>query len=420
MKFIKIRIFLLLFCLISMLSKGQDIIIDSLHFHGNTKTKTSFLQRLIKVAEGDVLDSVALMKDMEQLKRMPSVGHAYFQIEFKGKNKANVKYGIQERFTLLPEVNVWSSKGRTWFKTGLHEYNAFGKNIAIGGFYQNNGKHSFGLNFKAPYLFTNKMGLSVNYLNWISDEPLYFGEQTATYEYQNRALDIVGIFEPSFNHKFEIGGSVFNEVYTYLSGGETMDVPRHLDLDKYLSKIYYQFYKIKQHYQYQDGVSNDLNLQAVYSRKDNGFYIVRDDFKFFKRIKRKGNFGARLRFGLGSNSFSPFSPFVIDNHENVRGVGDRINRGTGNLTLNLEYRHTLIDKDWLIIQGVGFTDHSTLRLPGKAFKQLFELNQLYSSVGIGTRFTLKRIYGAVLRIDYGVGIHKKTGNGLVIGLGQYF
>lgn len=417
----KLRFIILISILISGFLKAQDIVIESLEFQDNSKTKTSFLKNLIKVTEGEVLDSVRLDNDIEQLKRLPSIAHAYYQVEFISATKVRVKYGVQESFTLLPEVNIWSNAGRTWFKTGVHEYNAFGQNMAIGGFYQNNSKHSFGLNFRAPYLFTNKLGLSANYLHWVSDEPLYFNDEVATYEYQNKAFELVGLIEPTFNHKFEIGGSIFNEKYTYLLGAnESTDKPLYLDIDKYLAKIFYQWYKIKQHYQYQDGFSNDLNLQAVFSRKDNGFYIIRNDFKFFHRIGRKGNLGVRTRFGVGSNSFSPFSPFVIDNHENVRGVGDRINRGTGNLTLNVEYRHTLIDKDWLIVQGIGFTDHSTLRLPGQSMKQLFQLNQMYSTAGIGTRFTLKKVYGAILRIDYGFGIQERAGNGLVVGLGQYF
>ena len=417
----KFKTLTFIFVLFGCVLFAQNHSIGELYFQGNSKTKTSFLKSIIKVSEGDFLDSNALENDIEQLKRIPSVGHAYYQIEYISESEVRVKYGIEESFTLLPDVNIWSSRGRTWFKTGLYEYNAFGRNITIGGFYQNNTKHSYGVNFRAPYLFSNKFGLSANYLHWVSDEPLYFSDDIATYEYKNRAIELVGIYEPTFNHKFEIGGSVFNEVYTYLDGARDASmVPLYLDLNKYLSKIYYQFYKIKQHYQYQDGISNEVNLQAVFSRKDNGFFIIRNDFKYFKRIGKKGNLGFRTRFGVGSNSFSPFSPFVIDNHENVRGVGDRINRGTGNLTLNLEYRHTLIDKDWLIVQGVGFTDHSTLRQPGKGMKQLFQLNHMYSSVGIGTRFTLKRIYGAVLRVDYGFGLQEKGSNGLVVGLGQYF
>lgn len=417
----KLRLLIFITMLLLGLQSDAQVIVDSLYFHGNNKTKSTFLKSIIKVSEGEVLDSVRIEQDIEQLKRLPSIGHAYYQIQYLTDNKVMVKYGVKERFTLLPEINIWSSKGRTWFKTGVHEYNAFGKNIALGGFYQNNGKHSFGLNFKAPYLFTNKWGLSANYLQWVSDEPLYFNDEVATYEYKNTSIELVSIIEPTFNHKFEIGGSVFNEVYTYISGAsEGSGKPLFLDVNKYLVKFFYQWYQIKQHYQYRDGFSNDLNIQAVYSRKDNGFYIIRNDFKYFKRVGRKGNFGLRTRFGLGSNSFSPFSPFVIDNHENVRGIGDRVNRGTGTLTLNMEYRHTLIDNDWLIIEGVGFTDHSTLRMPGRHVKQLFQFNQLYSTAGIGARFTLEKIYGAILRLDYGIGLQERSGNGLVIGLGQYF
>lgn len=34
------------------------------------------------------------------------------------------------------------------------------------------------------------------------------------------------------------------------------------------------------------------------------------------------NLATRLRFGLGTNENSPFSPFVFDNHIVIRGVGD--------------------------------------------------------------------------------------------------
>lgn len=125
--------FVLLFFLFGFISKGQNTTIDSLYFQGNIKTKTSFLMSLIKVSVGDDLDSNALERDIEQLKRIPSIGHAYYQLKYLTDNKVIVTYGIKESYTILPEVSLWSSKGRTWFKAGIHEYNTFGKNIAIGG-----------------------------------------------------------------------------------------------------------------------------------------------------------------------------------------------------------------------------------------------------------------------------------------------
>jgi hypothetical protein len=42
---------------------------------------------------------------------------------------------------------------------------------------------------------------------------------------------------------------------------------------------------------------------------------------------------------LASNSKSPFAPLRFNNI-NLRGVGNIIDRGTGTVVLNSEYRHT--------------------------------------------------------------------------------
>lgn len=409
-----------LFLCFTIQTFGQDVTIESIYFVGNKKTKTSFLESLIKAEAGQKLDSLLIEKDMEQLKRMPSIGHAYYQVEYINPTQVKIKYGVHERFTLLPEFNLWSSKGRTWYKVGAHEYNFLGENMAIGGYYQYSGKPSYGINFRAPYLFSNKMGMSANFSNWESEEPLYFNENVAQYDYKNTAIEAVGIYEPNFSHKIEFGGSFFNEKYTFISSAKVdTTLPRGLNINKVLLKSYYQWYNIKQHYQYQDGFSNDLSAQAVFSRYED-FLILNNDFKFFARVRKKGNIAMRLRVGVGSNADSPFSPFVIDNHENVRGVGDRINRGTATLTFNVEYRHTLLDNDLLIVQGAGFSDYSTLREPALNLDELFQDENLYATAGLGLRFTVKKIYGAVLRIDYGKGLNPRSGEGFVFGLGQYF
>ncbi|MEP2405093.1 MAG: outer membrane protein assembly factor, partial [Nonlabens ulvanivorans] len=40
--------------------------------------------------------------------------------------------------------------------------------------------------------------------------------------------------------------------------------------------------------------------------------------------------------------------------------------------------------------------------------------------GLGVRFMHKRIFNAILRIDYGVGITPGSTQGFVFGIGQYF
>ena len=38
--------------------------------------------------------------------------------------------------------------------------------------------------------------------------------------------------------------------------------------------------------------------------------------------------------------------------------------GTGAIVFNTEYRHTLIDKDWFVMQGNVFIDGGSWRNPG--------------------------------------------------------
>ena len=144
-----------------------------------------------------------------------------------------------------------------------------------------------------------------------------------------------------------------------------------------------------------------------------------NDVMFFKIIGRKGNFASRLRAGLSTNSSSVFAPFVVDNNVNIRGVGNLIDRGTGSLVLNTEYRHTIYEKNWFVLQGNAFVDVGTWRSPGGTLNDFVQLDkgQLYS--GLGMRIMHKRIFNAIFRLDYGYSIKNESG-GIVFGIGQYF
>ncbi|TYA84607.1 outer membrane protein assembly factor, partial [Seonamhaeicola marinus] len=44
--------------------------------------------------------------------------------------------------------------------------------------------------------------------------------------------------------------------------------------------------------------------------------------------------------------------------------------------------------------------------------------KIYS--GLGLRFIHKKIFNAIFRIDYGLGLTENASQGLVFGIGQYF
>ena len=119
---------------------------------------------------------------------------------------------------------------------------------------------------------------------------------------------------------------------------------------------------------------------------------------------------------------SPFAPFVLDSQVNIRGSGNRIDRGTAQLILNLEYRHTVwMDRrERFAAQVVGFSDLGTWRNPGGELSDLVASENIRHFVGAGLRVLSLKAYNAALRVDYGVDVRNTKQRGVVLGFGQYF
>ncbi|RNC92624.1 MAG: outer membrane protein assembly factor [Allomuricauda sp.] len=413
----------LLFLSISALSFGQGTVVD-LKVQGNKRTRTSFIKNFSNLKPGQPLDSTIIEQDIARLLRLPSVAHAYYQVfEAEGENTYDVYYGIEENFTLIPFANIFTSNNDEFaFRVGLQEFNFLGQNMTLGAFYQYDIFNSYGLNIRAPFLFSKHFGLAVNYQDLTTQEPVFLENGTADYQYNNESVEVLGLYQVNYQHRFELGINLFTEDYEYLFGSTDPDVPQELVVDKLLYKFIYNYDGIQYYYQYLDGFKSSLNLQYVTSTSDQlpDFWIGFNDFAYFKRIGQKGNWATRLRLGLASNIDTPFAPFAVDNNLNIRGVGNTIDRGTGAIVLNTEYRHSLIEKDWFVLQGNVFVDGGSWRNPGGDFGDFADSQNLRIYPGVGLRFIHKRIFNAIFRIDYGHGITKDAAKGIVFGIGQYF
>jgi outer membrane protein assembly factor BamA len=360
---------------------------------------------------------------MTRLKRLPSVSHAYYTVDSRNDKKYDLTFTIEENFTIIPFANLFSSANDDFaFRIGLQEFNFLGSNITVGGFYQLDVFNSYGFSIRAPYLFSNKLGLAFNYNDFTTQEPVFFSDDTADYRYSNTGFELLGMYEFNFKNRMELGFSLFTEDYQYLAGATQPNVPLALNVDKHLFKLIYDYDNINYFYYYLDGFLSNLNFQYVGSSDIAlpEFLIGFNDFMYYKRVGASGNWANRLRLGLASNVNSPFAPFTVDNNLNIRGVGNTIDRGTGAIVFNTEYRHTLVDKDWFVLQGNVFIDGGTWRNPGGDFGDFLDSENLRVYPGVGLRFIHKRIFNAIFRIDYGYGITKDSANGIVFGIGQYF
>ncbi len=407
--------------LFSSIFFAQDI--SKITFSGNKKTRTQFLEKIINTKNGKLLDSAQIEANKDRLIRLPGIANVTYAVSKNENDTYEVIYSIDENFTIIPSANVYTTNNEEFaYRIGLYEFNGFGRSIIFGGYFQRDIYNSFGLSFRAPYLFSNKVGISTNFQNLTTQEPVFLENGTAEYKYNNISYEVLGLYEFDLKNRAEVGVNYFTETYNFKNGATAADVPQNLEVNKLLYKFIYEFNSVKAEYYLVDGFKNTFNFQYVTSRDVvlPSFLIGLNDFVYYKRFGNSGNWANRLRLGLATNNDSPFAPFAVDNNLNIRGVGNIIDRGTAAIVLNTEYRQTFFEKGWFVLQGNAFVDAGSWRNPGGDFGDFGESQNIRVYPGIGLRFLHKRIFNAIFRIDYGYGISREATQGFVFGIGQYF
>ena len=142
---------------------------------------------------GEPVDSVLIGEDVARLKRLPAVAHADYKIIASPKGYI-LEYYVDENFTLIPSLSLYTTTDDEFaYRVGVNEFNLFGQNIGLGGFYQRDIFDSYGLAFRAPFLFSKKLGLGVFYQNLTTQEPVFFDNTTADYSYNNHSLEVLAM-----------------------------------------------------------------------------------------------------------------------------------------------------------------------------------------------------------------------------------
>ncbi|MEM9824856.1 MAG: outer membrane protein assembly factor, partial [Bacteroidota bacterium] len=335
-----------------------------------------------------------------------------------------VKFTIDESITFAPLVNFGGVRGNIWYQFGFTDINWLGRGMQLTTFYQNiDRRHNFSIYYRLPYWRGSRWGTAVSILRFASTEPLFFDEGTVYYDYENLSFGGTGIYELSRHHFIELGGTYFVERYrkTEDQDLEVTPGPDQLTQPKFLFKFIHQIRRINYDYYFLDGFAWMTNIQTVYNFEENDwFHILLSDLTYFRRLSFNGNLAFRLRVGISTNTSTPFAPFVLDSHVNIRGSGNRIDRGTATLILNTEYRQRFFDYRNFAGQVVVFSDLGTWRNPGGSFEDLVTEENLRHFVGLGFRIIYKKAFNAIFRLDYGVDIRNTSERGLVLGIGQYF
>ncbi|MEM1319120.1 MAG: outer membrane protein assembly factor [Bacteroidota bacterium] len=416
-------VLLLFLLMINGLQLNAQHTVRAIHLEGLKKTKSDYLNRFIDSRVGQLMDTLLLQADVQRLKNLNGIADASFRIDTVGK-EAIISFEMKEALTLFPILNFGGVRGNFWYQVGFNDDNWRGRGHKITAFYQNNdGRDNFSIYYKIPQFRRGRWGGSLSIMKWASIEPLFFDDATVFYDYDNFSVGLTGIYTFNRQNTLEFGMTYFVEDYGKNSRHEGIPTPgpQSLEQPKALGKLIYNRNALKYHFFYLEGLDNIASLQTVLNLDDQSwFHIFLNDTRFFKRIEENGNLALRFRAGIATNNDTPFAPFVLDSYVNIRGSGNRIERGTAALILNAEYRHTMFEGDKIAGQVVGFSDIGSWRKPGGELNDLVNGNTLQFFAGGGIRIIHKLAFNAIFRLDYGIDIRDTNRRGVVLGLGQYF
>lgn len=403
----------------SLLSQNQ---ITKITFASVEKTKESYLRYFIQSEENSPFDSSIVISDVQKLHNLQLFKDVSYKVIDSEKGKI-IEFYCPELFTLLPIINFGGVTDNFWFQIGVMDYNWLGMGHLLAAYYRYYDRHSFAAYLKAPYLFNKHWGLSFDIAKFSTIEPAYFSEGAADYNVDHWNFATYAIFNFSIHNRIKFGGGYLYERYdkNEIRSGNSAPGPDFRDYNKYLVKLLVHNDYLDYNYQYISGYSNELNLENITTEGENElFWKLLNISKFFVRTSSKGNLAFRLRLGVSTNKESPFVPFVLDNYVNVRGSGNRVSRGTAEITLNSEYRHTIAEFYWGAVQGVVFADMSAWRPAKGSFSDMFEDKNNVTFGGMGVRFYFKKLNNFIFRLDYGKSVTRSKSSGIVFGAGQYF
>ncbi len=394
-----------------------------LQFEGLKRTKESHAARFLQTTVGGSIDSLRLQQDAQRLRNLTAFAHVEVRLD-TSQGGLGVTFKVTENHTFFPLINFGGVRGNLWYQLGCTDANYLGRGMQLTAFYlNNNGRSNFQLYYRLPYLRSSRWGVTGSLFRFASEEPFYFPQGAVTYNFENHSIGGTAFYEFELNrHSLEAGGLFFVERHRLQEGqSPPPNAPTQLEQPKVLFKIMHRSNRVNNHFFYRSGLYNQTRYETVYALQDRTwFHILFNDTHYYQRYGNRGNLALRLRMGISSNSDSPFAPFILDSQFNIRGSGNRVDRGTATVTLNFEYRHTLFESNFFAVQFVPFSDLGTWRQPGGTLNDLIDANNFRHFAGGGLRLIYKKAWDAIVRVDYGVDLYNQEERGFVIGLGQYF
>lgn len=410
------------FLLAWMAANSQTLVVE---FEGNERTKSDFL---IQVLGCDSLnfDAGDFEAGLRRLKNLAVLVDANATLT-STDTVVTAVVRVEEAAVVWPIFSFGGVVDNRWFMAGVSDYNTGGRAIQSTAFYRNiDGEHNAYLSVDVPLVRQTRLGYGVEIQRYAAIEPLFFsaGAAGVPYRYANFTLAPRLSYAFDFQHRLVLGLSYLRERYERLSAVSDMGnqgLIANAIKNKYLFQATHTLNRVNVFAEQREGwsISQQFHLINDLGERSNPFTMYWIEGSYFARFK-KWNLALRGRLGVSDNEVNPFAPFVLDSQLNIRGAGNRVDRGTATAVMNAEVRCTVLRGKRLGMQAIAFSDLGNWRKPGGELDELISTQNVKHFTGLGLRLFYTRSQLAILRVDYGVNSMNRAERGLVIGLGQFF
>lgn len=406
------------FLFISFLSFSQTI--QNVQFHGLKKTNETLLFKHLKQVAGTTYDSVQVQCDRQNLYNLGYFVRVTDSLETINQTVI-LHYTCEEVISLLPILLAGSVGDNSFIKVGIQNLNLWGRGGVLKIAYQYQNGHSYFFNTTIPYVLKSNFGIGIDAKQFTSIEPVFIANKREAYDFENESIQVMGFYEFKLFHRLYFKGLYQHEVYSKMESNESPLFPEKMENNGFGWRLLHEYANTNFFGSIVEGFKFTNYIQTLYlENTTTPFYQFVSESAYYKRISTSGDLALRFKFGLTSNHLGYFSPFTLDSYLNIRGVGNIVDRGTGQIVLNMEYRHIVKHTNFGCWQLVGFIDSGTWRHPYGDYTDFLNHQNLKVFQGFGGRVFIKKLSDLVIRVDFGYDIGNIRNNGFVFGFGQYF
>ncbi len=392
--------------------KGALYYVGTIEVHGNIKTRDKVIRRELGLAEGDVMNTMALKSAKERLSRLGYFSQVDIETKPGPDHLENVVVNVEEQPTgTLMFGGGFSTQESFGAMVQLQEKNLFGRgqSISLSGNFSGV-RTDFDLSFFDPYILDRPMSLGLRAFHLEYDYDTFdektlgfsvtlgkriwnwYTHVTVGYHFEDVDISDVSSDAPDFIEDQE-GRSISSSVVL----GITQDTRNSTVLPT-------------------SGFDRSLTVKLAGLGGDEFYYKVMADVGYFFSMNRflknsvlhvRGRLGFINPLPFGDRDRPAYERFFVGGDDTVRGFdedeaspsddGDAYG-GTKELIFNVEYLFPIIGG----LRGLVFYD------TGAAFDNgdQFNFGDMRHSVGVGIRFITP--FGP-LKVDLGYKLDKKKG-----------